>query len=106
MASLLRAVLDADEDVAGYEVAVDEASLVGVWHRAADLEEQVQPLRGAEVFLVAVGGDRDATHQFHDEQRPALAALVSSKLPPSKSLLTSIASAILRPGGALGLPPG
>ena len=73
----LRAVLYGDEDVAGFEVAVDDAFLMGVLHRAADLDEQVEPLPGAEVFLVAVGGDRDATHQFHDEEWPALAALAT-----------------------------
>ena len=42
----LGAVLDGDEDVAGLEVAVDDAFLVGVLDGAADLEEELEALRG------------------------------------------------------------
>ena len=35
------------------EVAVDDAFLVGVLHRLADRDEQLQPLAGRELVLVA-----------------------------------------------------
>ena len=41
------------------------------WIGLADLDEQLQPLAGGQVVLVAVVGDLDAPHQFHDEERPA-----------------------------------
>ena len=37
----------------------------------ADLDEQLKPLARGEIVLVAVLGDFDAAHQFHDEIRPA-----------------------------------
>ncbi len=41
-----------------------------VLHGLADGDEQLQPLPGCEVVLVAVLGDRDALDQFHHEVRP------------------------------------
>ena len=35
------------------------------------MNEQVQPFPGGEIVLVAVVGNPDAAHQFHDEIRPA-----------------------------------
>ncbi len=37
------------------------------WH----LDEQIKPFPGGEIGLVAVVGDLDAAHQFHDEEGPA-----------------------------------
>ena len=34
-------------------------------------DEQIQPLPGVQIIFVAVLGDLDAAHQFHDEVRPA-----------------------------------
>ena len=42
--------------------------LVGVLDGIADLDEKVQPLASGELVLVAVIGDRDAAHQFHDKE--------------------------------------
>src|SRR6516162_875525 len=52
------AVVQANQDVGGLEVAVDDALLVRVLHRLADRHEEPQPLPGREVVLVAVAGDR------------------------------------------------
>ena len=43
----------------------------GVLHRPADREEQLQPLAGRQLVLVAELGDRDALDQLHDEVRAA-----------------------------------
>jgi len=57
---------------------VDNSLLVRVLDGVADLHEQVQPLLGREVVLVAVVGDALAPHQLHDEigsprlRRPAI----------------------------------
>ena len=40
------AVVEADQDVGGLQVAVDDALLVGVLHRVADRNEELQPLLG------------------------------------------------------------
>jgi len=65
------AVGGSDQDVRGLEVAVDDAFLVRVLDGVTDLDEEVQPLaRGAPV-LIAVVGDLEAPHQFHDEVGPA-----------------------------------
>ena len=50
---------------------MDDALLVGVLDRLADGDEQLQPLPGRQVVLVAVLGDRHALDQLHDEVRPA-----------------------------------
>ena len=50
---------------------MNDPLLMGVLDGMADLHEQVQPLLGREVVLVAVIGDLDAAHQFHDEVGPA-----------------------------------
>src|SRR4249920_1089714 len=44
--------------------------LVRVLNRLANLDEQIEPVLGSEIGLVAVIGDADATHQFHDEIGP------------------------------------
>ena len=40
------AVVQRDQDVGRLEVAVDDPLLVGVLHRPADLDEQLEPLAG------------------------------------------------------------
>ena len=69
------------QDVGGLEVAVDDPLLVGVLHRPADQDEQLQPLGDRELLAVAVVGDRDAADQLHDEVGPARFGVV----PPSKT---------------------
>jgi hypothetical protein len=44
---------------------------MGVLHRLADADEQLQPLPRREPALVAELGDGDAAHQLHDEVGPA-----------------------------------
>ena len=41
------------------DVAVDDALLMRVLHRLADRDEQLQPLAGGQVLLVAVLRDRE-----------------------------------------------
>ena len=63
------AVARGDEEVRGFEVAVDDALLMRVLERVADVDEKREPLRDGEFPLVAVGGDGHAAHQLHDEIR-------------------------------------
>ena len=50
---------------------MDDPLLMRVLHGVADGDEELEPLRGREVGLVAVIGDANAAHQFHDEEWPA-----------------------------------
>ena len=50
---------------------MDDALLVGVLHRLADRHEQLQPLLGRQLGLVAELRQRQAVDQFHDEERLA-----------------------------------
>jgi hypothetical protein len=61
-----------DQDVAGLEVAVDDALLVRVLDRLADLHEQRQARAPVERVLVAEARERSAVHVLHHEVRPAL----------------------------------
>ena len=65
-----RAVVQGDEDVRGFEVAVDDPFLMRVLHGVADLDEKIEPLGGGKFRLVAVVGDPDPANQFHDEVGP------------------------------------
>ncbi len=60
-----------DQDVAGLQVAVDDPLLVGVLHRLADGDEQLQPGPDRKPMAVAVLGDRHPAHQLHHEERLA-----------------------------------
>ncbi len=62
------AVVQRDQDVGRLDVAMDNPLLVCVLNGLADLDEQVEPLLGGELVLVAVFGDLDAAHQFHHEE--------------------------------------
>ena len=44
---------------------------MGVLNRGANLDKDIQPFRRGKAILVAIVGDRDAPHEFHDEIRPA-----------------------------------
>ncbi len=65
----------------GLQVAVDDPLLVGVLHRLADGDEQLQPGRDRQPVAVAILGDRHALDQLHHEERLA----GSSVVPPSKT---------------------
>ena len=49
---------------------MDDALLMRMLHRVADLIEQLQPLFHADAVLVTVLRDLDPIHQFHDEIGP------------------------------------
>jgi hypothetical protein len=53
-----RAPVAVDEDVAGFEVAVDHPLLVAVVHRVADLREQLELLARSESARAGEVGDR------------------------------------------------
>ena len=51
---------------------MNDALLVGMLHRLANIDEQLQAVRGREGDCSSQNvGDRDAPDQFHDEVRPA-----------------------------------
>jgi hypothetical protein len=69
---LLAALVGADEQVAGLEVAVDHAALVGVAEGRAHLKEQGNRLaRGHRAALEHVGEAR-AVHELHREPVPTI----------------------------------
>ena len=53
------------EDVAGFQVPVDDQVAVGVSHGVTKLKEQLQPVVQSEVLLVAVVGQRLSVDVFH-----------------------------------------
>ena len=57
-------VVQRDQDIRRLDVAVDDALLMRVLDRVADLDEQAQPLACGELVLVAVLGDPDPAHQL------------------------------------------
>ena len=66
-----------DQHVGGFDVAVDDALLMGMLHGLTDREKQLQPLPGRETVGIAVVGDGHALDQLHDEVRPAAAGLAA-----------------------------
>ena len=64
-------VVKGDEHVRGLEVAVNDPFLVGVLHRVAYGQEQLQPLTQAHVVVIAVTDDWRSVDQLHGEVRPA-----------------------------------
>ena len=60
-----------DENVRRLDVAVNDALLMRMLNRVANLHEQIQPLARVQLVLVAIIRDPNAAHQFHDEVRPA-----------------------------------
>ncbi len=59
--------MEGHQDVRRLDVAMDDAFLMGVLYRSANLDEQFEPLPRIEPPLVAELGDRNAANQFHDE---------------------------------------
>ena len=66
------AVVRFDQDIGRLQVAVDDALLMGVLHRRANLHEQHQPFAHVELVLVAEFNQRDPLHQLHREKRHAV----------------------------------
>ena len=53
-----------------FDVAVDDAFLVGVLDGATDLNEEFQSFTGGKKILITILGDARATDEFHDEVGP------------------------------------
>ena len=60
-----------DQHVLRLDVAVDDSLLMGVLHRLAHGNEELQAFFQRELVPVAVVGDRLAVDQFHDKVGPA-----------------------------------
>lgn len=58
-------------NVGGFDVVVNDPLLVRVLDGVANLDEQIEPLFRGAMSLVAVIGDPDASHRFHDEVESA-----------------------------------
>src|SRR2546425_6812247 len=65
------AIVDRDQNVRGFEVAMDDALLVGMLDGLADLREQIESLARGKILLVAVVRDLYAANEFHHEVRKA-----------------------------------
>ncbi len=89
-----------DEDVRGFDVAVNNAFLMGVLDSLANGQKKSQPLFQAELVRVAVGGDGLATDQFHDEVRAAIVGRAGIENPGDVGVVHQ------RQGVALGLEAG
>jgi len=63
-------VVHRDEHVRWLDIAVDDPLLVRVLDRLADRHDQLEPLAGRELVVVAVFRDRHAVDQLHDEVGP------------------------------------
>ena len=61
-----------NQNVGGFQVAVDDRLLVRVLHAFADVHEKLEPFAGAEPVIVAVGRDGHPGDVFHHEVRRAL----------------------------------
>ncbi len=68
----LHATSVVDQDVRRLDVAVHHQLLVGRVHRARDLQEEIEPIRHAELRGVGALRDRHAVHQFHHQVRPTV----------------------------------
>ena len=64
-------LVQCDQDVRWFDVAVNDSLLVRMLDGLANLDEQVETFAGAEIVLIAVIGDFDPAHQFHHEVGPA-----------------------------------
>ena len=64
--------MEGDQDIRRLEIAMDNALLMGVLDGLAYLDEQLEPLAGAEPLLVAVLGDRHTANQLHHKIRTSL----------------------------------
>lgn len=63
------AILSTDEHIAGFEVSMNHAFVMGVLHGLADLFEEFEPFRNRQSLMVGVFRDRFAFDVFHDEVR-------------------------------------
>jgi hypothetical protein len=56
-----------DEDVAGFQIAMDDEVVMGELHRLAHAEEQTEAIGHGELACAAVLVDADAIDVFHDQ---------------------------------------
>lgn len=61
------AIVQRNQDVRRFDVAVDAPFLVRVLHRLAVGDKKLETIAGRQIVLVAVLGDRHAFDQFHYE---------------------------------------
>jgi len=60
---------------------MNDALLMRMLDGLTDLREKVQPIFSGKIMLIAVVGDFDTAHEFHDEvRRPVSVAPASSTL--------------------------
>src|SRR5439155_20695161 len=64
-------VLNGDENIRRFDVAMDDPFLVCMLDGAADLEKKLEPLGSREFVLVAEVCDPDAGNELHYKIRPA-----------------------------------
>ena len=64
-------VVEGDQHVRRFDVAVNDAFLMGVLHGQADRHEEFQSFARCEFPIVAELCDRYALHEFHDEEGKA-----------------------------------
>src|SRR2546430_1635566 len=65
------AIIDGDENVRRFDIAMNDPLLMSMLDRLTDFHEQVQPLPRREIPFVAEVGDFDAADQFHHEEGAA-----------------------------------
>src|SRR6266576_1130193 len=66
------AVVQANQDVRGFEVPVNDAFLMSVLDRLANLAEQLESLLHGQPGIVAVRGKRNSLDILHHKEWPAL----------------------------------
>src|SRR2546426_303882 len=80
---------------------MDDSFLMRVLDRAADLDEQFQPLAGGQIVLVAVIDQPDPAHQLHHKVRPPGDDRFASVSGEERSEADPLRRALVSPRGTL-----
>ena len=64
-------IAQCDQDIARFNVPVNNPLLVGMSNRLADRNEELQPPVRYRSYLIAILGDRHAANKFHHKERTA-----------------------------------
>ncbi len=64
------AIAVSDQNIGGFEIAVNHALLVRVLHGSADLAKQLKPRVERQMVPITVGRNRYTVHEFHDKIGP------------------------------------
>ena len=64
-------VIGVDENIAGFEIPVNNAFLMGVLNSVANLFEELKSSIDGKLILVTEFGERESFHQLHRKERPA-----------------------------------